>query len=833
MTTQSIRSTLIHLILMMLPIVVFWIFPIPHPFEELAKYLPVHALLEIFSIFVCGLIFAVAWNAYADLRPGNIIILACALLSAGIIDIAHTLSYAGMPDFVTPSGPEKAINFWLASRLIIALAFIVVALNPWRHFRSKYSRYIFLTSSIVISVIVYWLGLYQVDSLPRTFIEGQGLTTYKIISEYVIMALFLITSILFYRQSQTHNTFGIHYLFYAAILSVLAELCFTAYSSVSDIYNLLGHLYKVVSFIYLYLAIFVVSIHEPFRRAVHAEKIAKSRQNELQKLSTAIEFSPNGTIITDLDGVIEYVNPKFVDVTGYSAEEAIGMKPNLYKSGHTSQQTYEVLWETILSGKEWRGELHNSRKNGEDYWARESISPIINSKGKITHFVGIQEDITESRAIAEKLSFQASHDALTGLINRSEFENRLNRVVDTAIKNGSEHALCFLDLDQFKIINDTCGHIAGDELLRQLGALLTDHLRQRDTLARLGGDEFAILLEHCDLNHAEITANEIRELIEQFQFLWEEHVFSIGVSIGISNINQNIVTSTEALKRADSACYAAKNLGRNRVHVYRSDDVQLAKQEGEFRWVNEIKEALSQDRFKLYAQAIVPLMKSSNRRIYEVLLRLELENGDIVPPGSFLPAAERYNLSRRIDRWVIDHTFMWLHEHLPQLDDLDHLAINLSGPSLGDDALLGHIIKQLQVHQLPSDKIKFEITETAAIANLRDAQIFIKTLREYGCLFALDDFGSGLSSFAYLKNLPVDALKIDGIFVRDILEDPIDEAMVKSINDIGHVIGMKTIAEFVENEAIKQKLEKMGVDYAQGYGIGKPEPINTILENKS
>ncbi|MGF1757243.1 EAL domain-containing protein [Photobacterium sagamiensis] len=551
--------------------------------------------------------------------------------------------------------------------------------------------------------------------------------------------------------------------------------------------------------------------------------------DNLKKLSMVVEYSPNGILITNTDGIIEYVNPKFSQMIGYSSAEVIGKKTNILNSGETKRTVYEKLWSTILSGHEWCGELHNRKKNGELFWAQVSIVPITNDNGIITHFIGIQEDVTEVRMASQKISYQATHDMLTGLINRYEFENRLALLVDDAQQNNSTHALCFLDLDQFKIINDTCGHVAGDELLRQLSLLLNKTIQSQDTLARIGGDEFAILLENCNLEQAEKTANTLLNLVKKFQFMWMKNSFSIGVSIGLTQISKTSGNITEVLIHADSACYAAKDLGRNRIHTYHSDDALLAKRDGEFRWVNEIKDALNENRFELYAQPIVSLSDVPHKLIYEVLLRLRTKNGDIIPPGAFLPAAERYNLSQPIDRWVVDHTFSWLKKHLSQLDDLDHLTINLSGASLGDNDLLRHIMQQIKSNDLPPSKIKFEITETAAISNLRDATLFINILREFGCQFALDDFGSGLSSFAYLKNLSVSTLKIDGLFVKDILNNKIDGAMVKSINEIGHVMGMKTIAEFVENDAIKDQLKTIGVDFAQGYGIGKPEPIDNIL----
>ncbi|WP_245423094.1 EAL domain-containing protein [Shewanella frigidimarina] len=549
---------------------------------------------------------------------------------------------------------------------------------------------------------------------------------------------------------------------------------------------------------------------------------------DLKKLSMVVEYSPESIFITNVSGIIEHVNPKFTDITGYTAAEVIGKKANVFRSSYTPDSVYQKLWATILSGQQWSGELQNSKKNGELFWAQVCVVPVTND-GAITHFIGIQVDVTTARLASQKIAYQATHDMLTGLINRYEFENLLAQCILSSQQDKTTHTLIFLDLDQFKIINDTCGHMAGDEMLCQLGLLLSKHIKPKDILARLGGDEFAILMMQCSLEQAQSTAHNILELIANYQFLWEKNIFSISASIGVAEINSQTKNTKEILICVDSACYAAKDLGRNRIHLYQLDDELLAKRDGEFRWVHELKYALNENRFELYAQPIVSLLDPTQKRIYEILLRLRTRSGDIAPPGAFLPVAERYNLSEAIDRWVVDHTLIWMELHFQHLGDIDHLAINLSGASLGSSALLSHIMQQITLHHLPPSMIKFEITETAAISNLRDATLFIKTLCEFGCQFALDDFGSGLSSFAYLKNLPVTTLKIDGMFVKDILDDPIDEAMVKSINDIGHVMGMKTIAEFVENDAIRQRLKDMGVDFAQGYEIGRPVPIDDIL----
>ena len=555
----------------------------------------------------------------------------------------------------------------------------------------------------------------------------------------------------------------------------------------------------------------------------------KASQEHMLKLSRAVESSPNPILITDANGTIEYVNKRCEKLSGYTAVEMHGQRLETYKSNKMPSAFFDEIWHQTASEGQWSGEIENRRKDGSHYWVKLYLAAVYDDQKNINHYVAIYEDITESRKLAKKLSFQATHDNLTGLINRTEFERRLSMLVNDAQRIGTEHALCFLDLDQFKVINDTCGHIAGDELLRQLGSLLGGSTRKSDTLARLGGDEFAILVEDCELEKAEFIANEIKELVSQFQFIWETQVFTVGVSIGVTTITSATRNRTEALKQADSACYAAKNSGRNRVYVYQEQDQQLTAQKGEFKWVNEIKEALIEDRFELYAQPIVST-ETEHLAMYEVLVRLRSKAGQLFPPGAFLSSAERYNLSDRIDKWVVSHVFEWLEQHYHSLPHLNYLAINLSGASIGDESMLAYIRTKLSAASFNQEMIKFEITETAAIANLKQAHHFINSVLALGCQFSLDDFGSGLSSFAYLKNLPVQSIKIDGMFVKDMHVDPLDYEMVKSINDIGHVMGLETIAEFVENEEIWQKLKAIGVNYGQGYHLGKPAPIDQILQ---
>jgi diguanylate cyclase (GGDEF)-like protein len=437
-------------------------------------------------------------------------------------------------------------------------------------------------------------------------------------------------------------------------------------------------------------------------------------------------------------------------------------------------------------------------------------------------------------ASQEKLSHQANHDLLTGLVNRRGFERQLFQAMESQETENAEHIFCYLDLDQFKIINDTCGHIAGDELLRQISQLLKTHIRNHDVLARLGGDEFGILMEHCNIENAKQLAQKLIDRVSQHRFIWEGKPFAISVSIGMVPMSDSISNTNDLLRFADIACYAAKDAGRNCFRTYTESVSDIAKVHGDMEWVTKINWALENNRFCLYAQLIEPNTQTNIAGLhYEVLLRMIDESGSIIAPGVFLSAAERYHLMTKIDMWVIENQFDYLSRHPQHLAALTLCSINLSGPSLTAPGFQQTVIDYLNQYRIPAEKICFEITETAAISNLTDATAFIDAMHKKGCSFALDDFGTGLSSFAYLKYLPVDYLKIDGVFVKGIVDDPIDYAMVKSIHEVGRVMGKKTVAEFVENSEIGFKLKEIGVDYSQGYGIAKPCPIEELQWNNS
>ena len=437
-------------------------------------------------------------------------------------------------------------------------------------------------------------------------------------------------------------------------------------------------------------------------------------------------------------------------------------------------------------------------------------------------------DVTENRQLARQLEYEATHDALTGLINRPEFERRLKRALNSTQQFGALHALCYLDLDQFKVVNDTAGHAAGDELLRQINVILSGMFRGRDTLARIGGDEFGLLLDNCPLERAQRIAQTVVSAIHNHRFHWEGLTYQIGVSIGLVPITAESQNTTQLFTQADVACYIAKKLGRNRVHLYQREDTETVRHHGEILGAAGLRDALEQERFRLHYQPIVPLGGSDRRPArYEVLLRVvhkshRYENSELVLPAAFIPAAERYGMMGAIDRWVIQAAFREYADGIGQTGA--RIAINLSGNSLSDETLLNFIEAQFAAHAFPPERVCFEITETAAIQNLRQAIELMTALKRRGSQFALDDFGSGLSSFHYLKTLPVDYLKIDGSFVQDMTDNASDCALVAAINQMSHTLGIQTIAEYTDSLAIVERLRELGVDYAQGYFFGQPTP---------
>jgi len=551
---------------------------------------------------------------------------------------------------------------------------------------------------------------------------------------------------------------------------------------------------------------------------------------EKESAQITLQSIGDGVITTDAASTIDYINPVAEQLTGWRLEDAMGRPvEEIFRAFH--EETCEPL-ENPLSVSMRRARPIKSlrpmlliRRDGNELYVESTASPIRAGNSKVDGGVLVFHDVSESRELNRRLSYHDSHDLLTGLVNRREFEERLERALKSAKAREASYALCYLDIDQFKIVNDTCGHSAGDALLGQVGALLKSKVRWRDTLSRLRGDEFGLLLESCTLDEAMRMAESLREAVRNFRFSWEERVYRLGASIGVVPITADSEDVAAILAAADGACTAAKEQGRNRVHSFAENDIELMRRRREMQWAARINAALEEGRFELFRMPILPLQEPEVGAHYELLLRMRDESGRIVPPDSFIAAAERYGIIPNIDRWVVENALRWLVSEADERARLAMCSINLSGQSLGDDNFLPFAIDQINRSGLDASKICFEITETTAVASFAQAKRFIKALKELGCKFALDDFGAGMSSFGYLKNFPVDYLKIDGSFVREILHDPIDREMVRSINEIGHLTGKKTIAEFAENAEIIQMLREIGVDFAQGYGVAQPQRI--------
>ncbi len=548
----------------------------------------------------------------------------------------------------------------------------------------------------------------------------------------------------------------------------------------------------------------------------------------------------DAVITTDSQARVEYLNPIAEGLTGWTDAEARGrhIRDVFQVLNGVTREAEPTPVEICLAEQRIVGLGRNTvlaRRDGHESVVEDSAAPVRDREGNIVGTVMVFYDVTQMRNAPHLLSYHATHDPVTGLFNRREFERRLSELLASARAEGARHALCYIDLDQFKVVNDTCGHVAGDKLLRQIAYLFRKQARDNDTLARIGGDEFALLLERCPLSQAERIADDLRRAVKDFHFTWEDQAFELGTSIGLVPISPDSASADEVLSEADAACYAAKEKGRNRVQVYEPGDAELARRHGEMQWVSRIRRAIEEGRFVLFAQTIEPADPDVHKeRCCEILLRLLDEDGEIVPPMAFMPAAERYNLMPAIDRWVVGQALQIFAAHIRDTDVADrvHFNINLSGATLGELDLMEFIRRQIASHRVPADRICFEITETAAIANLDQAVNFIKTMRGIGCRFALDDFGTGMSSFSYLKNLPVNLLKIGGGFIRNVVANPVDRAMVDAINRIGHVMGIATVAESVENAEILAAVRSLDIDYAQGFGIDRPHPLADWLGRK-
>ncbi len=563
-------------------------------------------------------------------------------------------------------------------------------------------------------------------------------------------------------------------------------------------------------------------------------ELATNLAEDRSLLSVTLESIGDAVITTNGRGQITWLNPVAERLTGWTSPEAIGRA--LTQVFHiVDEKTREPAADPVRDCLEQGRRVARSdntlllSRNGEEFGIQDSIAPIRREDGTVLGAVLVFHDVSEQRRLTGEMSWRATHDALTGLVNRAEFEARLGRLLASAQDSGGEHALLYIDLDQFKLVNDACGHSVGDQLLTQVARMLTDSVRTRDTIARLGGDEFAILMERCTVAQAQRVAQKLCDRMDDFRFVHEERRFRIGMSIGLVPVDRRWQATAAIQQAADTSCYAAKEAGRNRVHTWFDTDVAMRERQFEMQWTTRIERALDEDGFVLYAQRLTPLKDACDGVHAEVLLRMRQDGGALVAPGAFLPAAERFHLASRIDRWVLRHVIDWM-KALPAPSRIGQLSVNLSGQSVGDNSFHRWALDVLaNAGPALCRALCLEITETAAITNIADAAAFIDQVRAFGVKVALDDFGAGAASFGYLKTLRVDTLKIDGQFVRDLVDDPLDEVAVRCFADVAKVMGLTTVAEFVDKAAVLERLKAMEVDFAQGYLLHEPAPIEELI----
>jgi len=557
--------------------------------------------------------------------------------------------------------------------------------------------------------------------------------------------------------------------------------------------------------------------------------------DEKERAQVTLASIGDAVITTNAHGEVDYLNPRAEQMLGVPTADAIGEHfdtlCNFVDNDRniTANGLVQACLNTgTIQERDEDLTLYDRAPQTTGHTVKVTISPIRDSHQHVVGTVIVLHDITRLQQISRELAHQANHDLLTGLPNRRAFEHLLGEFL-AETGQGHHHALCYLDLDQFKLVNDTCGHDAGDEMLRQISNQISSQIRVGDTLARLGGDEFGLIMCHLSLTDAKIKAEALRTEIDRFRFRWNDKLFRLGASIGVAAIDREAVSTTELLRRADTACYLAKEKGRNQVYIYRGDSDETLTRHGDMQRMQQISEALDNDRFELFAQIIQPIDQRTHSRCgVELLLRMRDSDGAILSPQNFLLTAERYNVAARIDRWVLKRAVALIAAAGNDHAAIEHYSINISGQSITDEHFVDYARGLIEASSVDPRRLVFEITETTAVTNTRRAGELIRSLRALGCRFSLDDFGSGLSSFSYLKNLPSDFIKIDGKLVSNILQDPVERSIVEAINQVGQAMGLLTVAEHVESRALLDALRTIGIDYAQGYHVARPIPFEML-----
>jgi len=770
----------------------------------LASYLPLHLLLELISVVVAMMIFSVGWSTYKQNASNNILFLACTFLAIGLLDFSHALSFAGMPDFITPSGAEKAINFWLAARSMGAMILLAIAIRSWRPATALISRFIPLFAIISMVFFLHWLFLFYSDKLPATFIPGQGLTPFKIYYEYILISLNLITLGILWLKMSKVQSFNIAAFFGAVFAMALSEYLFTLYSDVTDVYNLLGHIYKIISYWFFYRAIFTEAIEQPYQ-ALH-------ENNTL--LDNILDNIPNMIFLKYASDLrFKLFNKAGEKLLGQSRSELLGKNDyDIFpeqQADHFTRLDMETLQQddvvTIPAEK-------ITTPHGERTLMTRKIV-LRNQQGKAEYLLGVSEDITERQRTEKRIENLAHFDQLTNLPNHVLLNDRFKTALSIAKRYDQKMAVMFLDLDNFKTVNDSLGHSIGDQLLKEVARVLKSNMREEDTVSRLGGDEFILLFPNSNQTEATYIASKlIREIFHPF-FI-HQYELTTTASIGIAIYPYDGDNLETLSKNADTAMYCAKRSGRNNFYFFTSE--MQASSERTLQLSNALRHALENNEFQLHYQPQISIRDNSLIGV-EALLRWNHPGLGDVLPAEFIPVAESSGEIVSIGEWVVRNAARqmkaWIDQGLKPMT----MAVNLSTLQFRQTDLATVITNILDEIQLPYKCLELELTEAVAMENPNAVIKVMDRLHALGIHMSIDDFGTGYSSLSYLKKFKISKLKIDRSFVRDLSSNPEDQAIVKAIINMASSLGLKTIAEGVENIEQLEFLKLNGCDEIQGF----------------
>ncbi|MBI3479344.1 MAG: EAL domain-containing protein [Nitrosomonadales bacterium] len=815
-TMRTMAKFLVALTLIQL---LAWLTPASPDAKGIPNYLPLHTLFETVSIVISMLVFAVGWNSHSRDISGNTVLLACVFFAVGWLDFSHTVSYVGMPEFVSPNDSEKHLNFWLSARFLASVSLLIVAIRSWHLHSSTTMRYMTLGALVLVTALVNWLVLFHQTWLPHTFIPGQGLTPLKKNCEYLIIAINLATAVLLWQKMRKPQPFAVAPLFGAVCIMAMSEFFFTLYTTMTGSYNVLGHIYKAIAYLFVYRAIVVETIEEPYNKLKQAQ----------QNLALSLQASNTGLWNWDLRTDHVYYSPEWKAQLGYLPDDLPNQLSTWESLLHPEDRVpaMERARSFIATPKQnYENEFRLRHQDGHYRWMMVRGEKQYDADGRPSRLIGSQIDISERKLAEQRIQQLANFDMLTGLPNRLLFKDRVEQTISAAQRDHSQLAVLFFDLDHFKNINDTLGHPLGDELLIEVGKRLQSCVRDMDTVSRMGGDEFILLLPGSDASGVTHVAIKLLAAIAE-PYRIEHNELVVTLSIGIAMYPEDGEDFDTLYRHADTAMYKAKQDGRNNYRFFtqemQSRTLRILQIE------NALRQAIDHGQFYLHYQ---PLLAIADGRIVgvEALLRWQHPELGIVSPGEFIPIAEKSGQIVKIGEWVLRNAVQqlktWLDDGLPPMI----VAVNLSAVQFRHPDLPGSVSHILAEAQVPPQYLELELTEGVAMDNPQIAIAIMDDLHARGVLISIDDFGTGYSSLNYLKKFKVYKLKIDQSFVRDINSDEDDKAIVGAIIQMSRSLGFLTIAEGVETAEQLAFLRECGCDEVQGYYFSKPLPAKQLEE---